>query len=153
MRPTALRVQRVLVSVGFLLVGVSGLLLLGFQSRSPNDQYFYWIVTAIGYGVLAWACWAWLAALSKRPDGASGTLRALRLVALACLLLGIAYLGLIHELIQLHRYHVGGIRDLGLSDLLSLLGFCMASLGFWTTASASGAQASVDTREVEPTAL
>ena len=83
----------------------------------------------------------------------------LRLVALACLVLGVAYAGLINEIIDLHRqlHHVGLRRQL-LSYGLSLFGFCIASLGFWTTASVveAGAPTSEDETaefsEVETTA-
>jgi hypothetical protein len=157
MRSTTLRSQRVLVSLGFVLVGVGGLPLLAYGSISAGDQDFFWIVTALGYGVLAWASSAWLGALSKRPEEASGMHRALRLFALACLLLGVAYLGLINEVIALHRHHTVGIRYQVISDALSLLGFAMAASGFWTTADAVGTEEPTskdgtrESRQMEPT--
>jgi hypothetical protein len=77
----------------------------------------------------------------------------LRLVALACLVLGFAFGGLINEVIELHRqsHHSGLGRQL-LSYGLPLVGFCVAALGFWTTARVSDAGSSVESREVEPTA-
>jgi hypothetical protein len=155
---TTLRPQRALVSLGFVLVGVGGLPLLAYGSVSPGDQDFYWIVTAIGYGVLAWASSSWLAALTKRQVGVTGMRRVLRLFALACLLLGVAYLGFINEVIELHRHHDHGIRYQAASDALSLFGFGLAALGFWTSASAveteasSSEHATPGSRQVEPTA-
>lgn len=157
MRSTTLRSQRILVSLGFVLVGVGGLPLLAYASISAGDQDFFWIVTAAGYGVLAWASSEWLAALSKRRHDVSGMPRALRLFAVACLLLGIAYLGFVNEFIALHRHHTVGIRYQALSDALSLVGFVLAALGFWTTAHAVGSEVSTSedvpgqSRQMEPT--
>ncbi len=85
--------------------------------------------------------------------------RVLRLVALACLVLGIAYGGLINEFIELQRHiQHGGLRRQLLSYGLTLLGFCIASLGFWTAASVMEAggttsdHATGEASEVETTA-
>lgn len=158
MKWATLGLQRVLVCLGFVMVGVGNLPLLTLASPSSNDEFFYLIVSAIGYAVLAWASWAWLTALSKRQDGASGMRRVLRLFALACLLLGIAYLGLIDEVVHsyLQPSHFG-LRAVAISDFLSILGFCLAALGFWTVANVveSGPSPSqnetVESAEVEPT--
>src|ERR1700722_9702409 len=92
-------VQRVLVLLGFILVAGGQLPFLGIESFSPHDYDFYFIVSAVGYVLLGWASWAWLTALSRTREGRTGMRRVLRLVALACLVLGIAYVGLINELI------------------------------------------------------
>jgi hypothetical protein len=79
---------------------------------------------------------------------------ALRLVALACLVFGVAYVGLINELIELHRtklYHSGLRRQL-LSYGLPLVGFCVAAFGFGTAASVSEAGPSVRSPEVDSNA-
>jgi hypothetical protein len=77
----------------------------------------------------------------------------LRLVAIACLVLGVAYVGLINEVIELHRQpHHSGLRLQLLSYGLPLVGFCLAASGFWTTARVSDAGSSVESREMEPTA-
>jgi hypothetical protein len=43
--------------VGFVLVGTGGLPNLAFFSQFQSSFDFYWIVTALGYVVLAWASW------------------------------------------------------------------------------------------------
>lgn len=146
-------VQRVLVLLGFLLVAGGQLAPLGFVSFSPHSYDFFWIVSAVGYVLLGSASWVWLTALSRTREGRIGMRWVLRLVALACLVLGIAYIGLINEVIELHRQlHHAGLRRQLLSYGLPLLGFCIASLGFWTTASVSEERSSVES-QVEATAL
>ncbi len=55
----------------------------------------------------------------------------LRLVALACLVLGVAYVGLINEFIELDRQlHHSGLQRQLFSYGLSLVGFCVAAFGF-----------------------
>jgi len=102
MTSSTLGVQRVLVLLGFLLVAGGQLPLLGIASFSPHDLDFYLIVSALGYVLLGWASWAWLTALSRTRESRTGMLWVLRVVALACLVLGIAHVGLINELIELH---------------------------------------------------
>lgn len=127
--------QRVLVLLGFLLVAGGHLPPLGFVSFSPHSYDFYWIVSAVGYVLLGCASWAWLSALTRTTSGGTGMRSVLRLVALACLVLGVAYGGLINEVIELHRrlQHTG-LRPQLLTYGLSLAGFCVAALGFWTAA-------------------
>jgi hypothetical protein len=120
-----------LVSIGFTLVGVGVLLLLGFGSTSPSNQNFYWIATAVGFALLGLAFGAWLKTLSTTQ--ADPRMRMVfRLFALACLVLGVAYVGLVNELIQLHRQaHHWGLRWQAISDALSMGGFLLAGVGFW----------------------
>jgi len=146
-------VQRVLVLLGFLLVAGGQLPPLGILSFSPHSYHFYLIVSAFGYVLLGWASWAWLTALSRTREGRTGMRWVLRLVALACLVLGIAYVGLINEVIELHRQlHHSGLRRQLLSYGLPLVGFCVAALGFGTAARVSHAGSSVESGEMEPTA-
>ena len=79
--------------------------------------------------------------------------RVLRLVALACLVLGIAYMGLVNELVEVHRQldHAQLRRQLVIYGL-PLLGYCIASLGFWTAARVSEETSAVASHEVEATA-
>jgi hypothetical protein len=157
MKSTTLRLQRVLVSSGFLLVGVGGLPLLTYWSTSSHDQDFYWIVAAVGYALFAWASWAWLATLAKRRDACPTCVEYSGCSPWHVLVLGIAYLGLINEVIELHRHHTFGNRAEGISDLVSLLGFSLAALGFWTGGSVVDSwsslsqSATAETAEVEPT--
>ena len=120
--------QRVLVLLGFLLVAGANYLRLG-SLLSPPGYAFFWIVSAVGYVLLGWASWAWLTALSRTREGRTGMRWVLRLVALACLVLGVAYAGLINEIIDLHRqlHHVGlrrqlQLRAIALRLLHSLIG-------------------------------
>ena len=146
--------QRVLVLLGFLLVAGGQLGPLGFASLSPHDYDFYLIVSAVGYVLLGWASWAWLTALSRTREGRIGMRWVLRLVAVACLVLGVAYVGLINEVIELHRqHHHYGLRRQLVSYGLPLVGFCVAAFGFGTAAGASEAGPSVKSREVDSTAL
>jgi len=83
----------------------------------------------------------------------SGMRRVLRLFALACLLLGVAYLGFVNELIHIYRQPVHfGLRYEVISDSLYIVGFCLAAFGFWTAASVveTGASLSVQSPEEEP---
>jgi hypothetical protein len=146
MKSGTLGVQRVLVLLGFLLVAGGQLPPLGFASLSPTGYEVFWILSAVGYALLGWASWAWLTALSHTREGRIGMRWVLRLVALACLVLGVAYAGLIDVVIDLQRqlHHVGLRRQL-LSYGLSLVGFCVAALGFWTTASVVEAASSLST--------
>jgi hypothetical protein len=123
---------RAFVSVGFTFVGVGVLPFIGIASRSPSSQNFYLIATAVGFVLLGVAFWAWLKTWSTSEDADPRTRIVSRLFAGACLVLGVAYLGLVNEVIQLHRQvpHVGLRRQL-VSDVLSLGGFCLAAVGFW----------------------
>ncbi len=128
--------------------------MLTYGSISTTDQDFFWVVTAVGFAVLAWASWAWLSALTKQRGDVSRMRPVLRLFALACLLLGIAYLGLINEVVHIYRQgHHYGLRYEAISDFLSILGFCLAALGFWTAAGLveAGSSLAAESREVEPT--
>ncbi|MGH9919898.1 MAG: hypothetical protein ACRD6W_13670 [Nitrososphaerales archaeon] len=136
MQSNNLGLQKILVLLGFLLVSAGQIPPIGFPSLiSQSSEDFYWIVTAIGYALFGCASWAWVGGLSKNTERGAGMRWVLRLVAFACLVLGIAYAGLINEVIELHRqvHHVG-LRRMGLSYLLPLLGFCVAAVGFWTAA-------------------
>jgi hypothetical protein len=131
-KPTSESLAKLLVGLGFILVGVGPLpLFVGLLSESPRSENFYWIVTAFGYGLLGVASWVWLNTLFKTTNGHPGMRLVLRLVALACLVLGVAYLGLLNELIELHRHLHVGLRREGVSYLLSMFGFCLTALGFW----------------------
>jgi hypothetical protein len=154
MKSSTPRVRRVLVLLGFVLVAGGQLPPLGVSSFSPSSFDFYLIVSAVGYVLLGWASWVWLTALSRKGEGRTGMRSVLRLVALACLVLGVAYVGLINEVIEIHRrlHHVGLRRQL-LSYGLPLVGFCVAAFGFGTAASASEAGPSVISREVDSAAL
>ena len=89
------------------------------------------IVSAFGYALLGVASWAWLTNLFKAKDGHPGMRLVLSLVALACLVLGVAYLGLLNELIEVHRHFHIGLRRQGVSYVSSMIGFCLTALGFW----------------------
>ena len=140
MPPISLRVPKALISLGIVLVSAGGLPNLAFFSLFQSSFDFYWIVTAIGYLVLAWALWVWMSALSEKKTGLIGMRRVFLLFAVACSVLGIAYLGLINELIDLHRQaHDLGLRVQAISDGLCIVGFGMATFGFWSVARAAGA--------------
>ena len=150
MRSTTLRWQKVLVPLGFVLVGFGGLILLGYRSVTPGATYTFRIVTSIGYCVLAWASWSWLQTLSRRRDGSLGMRRVLRLFAVACFLLGVAYVGSLNGGIDLYRLPGGiGARGVMASDALSLLGFVLAAVGFWTAGSIVEPRVSSQTGEAE----
>jgi hypothetical protein len=154
MKASTPALQRVLVLLGFLLVAVGQLAPLGFVSFSPHSYDFFWIVSALGYVLLGSASWAWLTALSRTREGGIGMRWVLRLVALACLVLGIAYVGLINEVIELHRQlHHAGLRRQLLSYGLPLVGFCVAAFGFGTAASTSEAGPSLKSPELDSNAL
>jgi uncharacterized membrane protein YbhN (UPF0104 family) len=122
---------RFLVGLGFTLVGVGNLVWVGLDSPSPSSANFFWIVTAVGFVLLGVALWAWLKTLSTAESTDPRMRIVLRLCASACLVLGIAYLGLVNELIQLDRrgFH-SGVRRQAVSYALSLGGFCLAAVGF-----------------------
>ena len=151
-----LRVARGLVLLGFLLVGVSDVpLLLSYLGSAPLDQTLFWIFTGLGFAVLGCASWAWLSALSRDHGDAAGLCRVLRLFASACGLLGLAYLTGVREIVRLHgmQEHFG-LRTLALNDGLSILGFALASLGFWLAGGAvrPGPPVPVESYEAAPTA-
>jgi hypothetical protein len=132
MRSSVPGVQRVLVLLGFLLVAAGQLPPLGFVSFSPHNYDFFWIVSAVGYALLGCASWAWLTALSRSREGGTEMHKVLMLVAIACLVLGVAYAGLINEVIELHRQaHHSGLRRELLSYGLPFVGFWWAAAGFW----------------------
>ena len=135
MSSTSLRWQRAGVFGGFVLQGVAPLIVvLGLVSISPGNNYFYWIVTAFGYGMLGFASQAWLFVLSRRTDSLTGMRLVLRLFAVACVVLGVAYLGLLNELrIEHYRFALHfGLRRQVISYSLSMAGSFLAALGFWT---------------------
>jgi hypothetical protein len=143
---------RTFVSVGFTLVGVGVLPFIGIASPSQSSQNFYWIATAVGFVLLGVAFWAWLKIWST-PEADPRMRIVFRLFAVTCLVLGVAYLGLMNELIHLHRQAPhAGLRRQVVSDVMSLGGFCLAAVGFWM---ASLIPKSRDTRaqpeEPEPT--
>lgn len=154
MRLTSASLAKTLVGLGFILVGVGPLpLFLGLNSESPRSENFYWIVTAFGYGLLGVASWVWLNNLFKTKNGHPGIRLVLRLVALACLVLGVAYLGLLNELIELHRRLHVGLRRQGVSYLLSMIGFCFTALGFWIAGRVLGSDPGSQHERSEPTPL
>jgi len=154
-KPTSASLAKILVGLGFILVGVGPLpLFLGLPSEFPGSENFYWIVTAFGYALLGVASWAWLNYLFKAKNGHPGMRLVLWLVALACLVLGVAYLGLFNELIEIHRrqHHVG-LRRQGVSYLLSMIGFCVTALGFWIAGRILGSDAGSQHARSKPTPL
>lgn len=109
-------------------------------------------MTAIGYALFGVASWAWLNNLFKTRNAQPGMRIVLRLVALACLVLGVAYVGLFNELIGLHRHPHVGLRMQGVSYLLSMIGFCLTALGFWIAGRGMGSDADsqLGTRNTTP---
>ena len=118
------------------------------SASAPGTRSFYWIATAFGYALLGVASWAWLNNLFKTKDGHPGMRLVLWLVALACLVLGVAYLGLFYELIEIHRHPHVGLRRQGVSYLLSMIGFCLTALGFWIAGRTLGSTWALSTQEV-----
>jgi len=138
----SLRLQRILVFLGFLLVGSGNLPFVGVSDAISTNSYdFYLIVTFVGFALFGFASWAWLLALSRRQGGFREMRIALRLFAVACLVSGAAYLGLVNELVDVYRrlHHVG-VRTQAIAYGLTILGFCVTALGFWTAARAAGSK-------------
>ncbi|MGD0379710.1 MAG: hypothetical protein ABSC30_06965 [Acidimicrobiales bacterium] len=153
-KPTSLSLAKILVGLGFILVGVGPLpLFLALSSEFPGSENFYWIVTAFGYALLGVASWAWLNNLFKTKDAYPGMRLVLWLVALACLVLGVAYLGLFNELIEAHRHPHVGLRRQGVSDLLSMIGFCLTALGFWIAGRVVGSDEGSQQASGKPTPI
>ena len=154
MQPKGLLVQKVLVLVGFFVVAGGQLPLLNIPGSYAHDMNFYFVASALGFVLLGCAFWAWLTALSHTRVGRTEMRWVLRLVAVACLVLGVANAGFINEIIEIHRQpqHPGLRRQL-LAYGLPLVGFCMAALGFWSSARSSEVRPEVTAREMEPTAL
>jgi hypothetical protein len=144
---------RLLVGVGFFLVGIGNLAWVGLDSPSPSSEDFFWIGTAVGFVLLGVAFWAWLKTLSATENADPRMRMVLRLFAIACLVLGVAYLGLVNELLQLHRkgFHAG-LRRQAVSYALSLGGFCGAAVGFWmASVMHQSRDAQIKQEVVEPT--
>jgi hypothetical protein len=125
-----------LVLAGFALVDLSTIgWMSGFVFESSYE--FQEIVTMIGFVVLALASAALLHALSRATAHLPGIRLVLRLFAAGYLLMGVAYLSSIHYLAEFHRethsLHFA-LRDLVVSNALSLLGFCVVAAGFWLAA-------------------
>lgn len=129
-----LPIPKVLVSIGFLAVGGGNLSLVGISATSPGGDFFL-VVSAVGYAGLAFASWVLLSMLSRSANGIPGIRRVLRLFSLASLVLGVAYIGLINEVIRFYRAtpHFG-FRYLAASVFLPLVGFVVAAVGFLTAA-------------------
>jgi len=154
-KPTSVSLAKILVGLGFILVGVGPIpLFIGLDSVSPRSENFYWIVTAFGYGLLGVASWVWLNNLFKTENGHPGMRLVLRLVAVACLVLGVAYVGLFNELIEIHRrFSHQGLRRQAVSYALSMIGFCLAALGFWIAGRVLGSTTGSQHASSKPTPL
>jgi len=129
---------QLLVALGFILVAVGILMAspipLSFGTVSGvTGEHFYWIACGLGDLLFGAGLWIWLDQ-PPRTTGGSGRFRlACRLFSVACLVLGVAYVGLLNELLTLHdhlRYH-WGLRRQGLFDIVSMAGFCLAAVGLW----------------------
>jgi hypothetical protein len=125
-----LRLPKMLVLLGFTLAGCAGLTQFGVWIP-PAGQIFEVIATTLGFTVLGFASWAWLRTLERRPGSAEIRLP-LRLFALGCLVLGVAYLGEVRTLYEMHgqEFHPG-LRYFTLNVGASVIGFGMAAVGFW----------------------
>jgi len=128
------------VLVGFLLVGVSNIPLVGPDYFQAASQNFYWVATGVGFVLLGVGSWMWLLTLSHRIEGQSELSRVLLVFAVASLVLGIANLGLINEAVDVYRRGFHAVRHLLLSESLSVFGFAVVALGFWSAARSLRAQ-------------
>jgi hypothetical protein len=133
MKPISMGLAKVLVGLGFVLEGVAPLpLYLALTSANPADRDFYWIASAVGFALLGAASWAWMSRLSRTENRDPGMRLVLWIFAIACLVLGVAYLGFLNELREFYQQaQHPGLRRAVISDSLSLFGFCLAALGFW----------------------
>jgi len=146
-----LRVQRATVALGFLSVAAGQLPFLGLISLSSGSESFFWVVSALGWVTFGGFSWVWLSALSRSRGRREDMRWALSLIAVACLFLGVAYAGLINELIEVHHRFHGGIKRQAFAYGLPLLGFCLASVGFGSAARSCPTTSPVDAPDIEAT--
>lgn len=136
MRSTTLLWQRVMVFCGFSLAGAVGIVMLVARAGPQiiwRDQVVFWIATGVGLVLFGWASSAWLALLARR-NAQPGIRKVLRLFSLACVASGLAYLGILNELHDLHLIFnpISGLTLQITVDSMSLVGYCLAGVGFWS---------------------
>jgi len=138
-----LKKQRLLIAAGFVIVAVGNgawfwALNYGEPVRYVWSNEVFGAAYTLGYGLLAWATWAWFRWLEGAPTPGAGLTKALRLAGIANLAFAIGVLAVTydsaHHAITL-PYHGRLSIAVPATDGLQLLGFCLVSVGFWSAAS------------------
>jgi len=148
----SLKRQRLLVAVGFIVVAV------GFGGQIAAEYYNSdvagwgsWLIFGtcytVGYGLLAWAAWAWFTWIDNGSTHSNGIARMLRLFGVANLAFAFGLLVITYTLAEQDitlpydgRLSIAVTTTFG----LQLLGTCLVSVGFWSAAKVCGSDHSLD---------
>jgi hypothetical protein len=152
-----LKMQRLLIAMGFVILAAgNGVQYWAISYGAPQSYAWsnevFGAAYTVGYGLLAWATWAWFKWLESIPTPGATLTKVLRLIGIANLAFAIGLLAVTYYLAHqdISQPYEGRLGiAVATTSGVQLLGFCLVSFGFWSAASKFQLGVSDDSTSVE----